>query len=42
MEWKYLKTLIGDHPRIIPVNFGEIPPNSLGGYVIYLKEIVGG
>ena len=28
------KTLKEDHPRIIPVKFGEILRNSLGGVVV--------
>ena len=31
-------TLKGDHQRIIPVKFGEIPPRGLGD--VFLKQIV--
>ena len=29
MEWKSFNNLKWDHPRIIPVKFGEIPPSGL-------------
>ena len=31
MEWESLNKIERDHPRIISVKFGEIPPSSLGG-----------
>ena len=34
MACESLTTLKGDHPGIIPVRFGKISPNGLGGDVI--------
>ena len=37
MELKYLKNMLDDHQRIIPVKFGGIPTFIIGGDTVYSK-----